>query len=137
MPDKTFISSLSTSGASPEDILKNLDTYDIDWYVSEAGDLYIRTWQIGAEDFVSSEKASEIRADAEFTHEHNELDWLSSNFQRVRDQYPDRWVAISGNEVIEAADTLDELIQRLPEDEKPFVIFIPSEPVVWDFAYGN
>ncbi len=136
-PYKKIVSSLTTSGNSPEGLLSTLDSYGIDWHVSEEGNLFIRYWQIGAEDFVPPEKAAEIRANIEPNHEHKELDWLSSNLQRLHIQYPDRWVAISDNEVIEVANTLDELIQRLSGGDRPFITFIPSEPLVWDFAYGN
>lgn len=134
---KTIVSSLATSGKTPEEILDSLSSYNIEWHISEKGALLYKCWQVGAEDFVSPEKAMEIRSIEEPKQEHRELDWLSVNLQHVRDQYPDRWVAISNNEVIEAANTLNELIQILPENVSPFITFIPSEPVVWDFAYGN
>ena len=134
---KTIVSSLPTSGKTPEEIIYSLNSYYIEWHISETGALWIKHWQVGGEDFISPEKAIEIRSLEEPKQELRELDWLSANLQHVRDQYPDRWVAISNNEVIEAANTLSELIQILPENVSPFITFIPSEPVVWDFAYGN
>lgn len=134
---ETIVSSLATSGKTPEENLDSLSSFDIKWHISETGALWIKYWQVGAEDFVPPEKAMEIRSLEEPEQEHRELDWLSVNLQLLRDQYPDRWVAISNNEVIEAANTLNELIQILPENVSPFITFIPSEPVVWDFAYGN
>ena len=132
---ETIVYSLATSGKTPEEIFA-LSPFDIKWHISETGALWMKSWQV-LEDFVTPEKAMEIRFLEEPEQEHRELDWLSVNLQLLRDQYPDRWVAISNNEVIEAANTLNELIQILPENVSPFITFIPSEPVVWDFAYGN
>jgi hypothetical protein len=132
-----IISSLTASGKSPDEILDALSSVEIDWYLAEKGDLFIKTWQIGAEDFVTPEQAAEIRANQENMENSNELDWLSMNLDQLRRDYSNQWVAIFNNEVIESASNLNELINLLPENNRPLITFIPPEPIVWNFAYAN
>jgi len=51
----------STSGLSPEDILQRLDSYGVEWYLTQQGDLMIKYWQVGAEGVVSPERVGRIQ----------------------------------------------------------------------------
>lgn len=65
------------------------------------------------------------------------LDWLSRNLQNIREQYGGQWIAIYNNEIAAAAVSLPDLMTQITELDKPFITFIPTEPVLWTFTYAN
>lgn len=136
---KKILDSIATSGLPPEEILKRLDSYGIQWYVTEKGDLMIRYWQIGAEDFVPVERIARIRESQTVPAEASALEWLSGHLREVKADYADRWIAIIDNEVVADAESLPALLQKVHDAriENPFVTFIPAEPIIWSTAYGQ
>jgi len=136
---KKILESVVTSGLPPEEILKRLDSYGIQWYVTEKGDLMVRYWQIGAEDFVPVERMARIRESQTVPAEASALEWLSGHLREVKADYADRWIAIIDNEVVADAESLPALLQKVHDAriENPFVTFIPAEPIIWSTAYGQ
>lgn len=136
---KKILDSIATSGLPPEEILKRLDSYGIQWYVTEKGDLMIRYWQIGADDFVPVERIARIRESQTVPAEASALEWLSGHLREVKADYADRWIAIIDNEVVADAESLPALLQKVHDAriENPFVTFIPAEPIIWSTAYGQ
>ena len=134
---RTTITSEATSGKSPDEVLESLDRLGIESHVTEEGDLWVRSWQIGAENFVDPEQAAVIRLNRPSLQRGNELDWLSKNLQNIRRQYGGQWVAIYDNVVVAAAPNLPALMNQITEFERPFVTFIPIDPIVWTFTYAN
>jgi len=134
---KPFFESVTTGAKCPEEILRTLSKYGIDWYVTEKGTLMIRYWQIGAEGFVSPERAAMIRSTKESPGQADELDWLSKNLQNVRSEFGNNWIAVCNNAVVAAAPNLPDLMNRVTGLDRPLVTFIPAEPVVWTFTYAH
>lgn len=136
---KKILESGVTSGLSAEEILKQLDSYGIDWYVTEKGDLMIRYWQLGAEDCLPIERTARIRENQTTPREASALEWLSRHLREIRTQYTNRWIAIVDDQVVVDAGDLTSLLQRIEDAriESPFVTFIPGEPIIWATAYGQ
>jgi len=134
---KTVISSVITRVKSPEEVLEMLDRFGIESFVTEEGDLLIRFWQVGKEDFVSPEHAAIIRSKRPSPKQSDELDWLSKHLEDIRREYGGQWIAIYENEIVAAAATLPSLLNQIAEYDKPFITFIPSEPIVWTFTYAS
>jgi hypothetical protein len=138
---KTIVTSVVSMGAkSPEEalvLLERLDRIGIESSVTEAGDLFIRYWTIGAQGFVNPEHAAVIRSKRPPLEQTDKLDWLSKNLANIRRQYGGQWVAIYGNQVVAASPNLPDLINQVTEFDRPLVTFIPQEPVVWTFTYAN
>jgi Family of unknown function (DUF5678) len=136
---KTIIESLVTSGLSPEDVVEHLDSYGIDWYLTEKGDLMIRYWQVAAEDFVPKEQVATIRENQTVPPDASSLEWLSSRLSEIRGQHANCWIAIKNQTVVASARNLTDLLTSVRDIQidNPFVTFIPSEPIVWATAYGN
>ncbi len=137
---KTIVKSIVSSGLPAEEVIKHLDSYGIDWYVTEKDDLMIRYWQIGAEDFVPKERVGTIgESQTVVPPEPTALEWLSKHLTKVKSQYSNRWIAIIDNRVTADAENLPVLLQKVQnaEIENPFITFIPGEPIVWSTAYGQ
>ena len=132
-----IIISTPTRAKSPEETLESLTEFDIDWYVTEEGTLMIRYWQIAAEDFVSQEQAAEIRLTRQSPEQSDKLDWLSKNLQSIRSKYAGQWIAIYDNRIVAAATNLPDLMNKVIEFDRPFITFISSDQVVWDFTYAS
>ncbi len=128
-----------TSGLPPEEIVKRLDSYGIEWHVTEKGDLMIRYWQVGAEDFVPREHVAKIRASQSIPAQADALEWLSQHLGEIKAKFANRWIAIVDNEVVADAESLPALLQKVHDAriENPFVTFIPAEPIIWATAYGQ
>jgi hypothetical protein len=137
--NKLIIESIATSGLPPEEVLRRLNSYGIDWYLTEKGDLLIRYWQIGAEDFVPPERIAEIRETQAVPRDANALEWLSTHLAELKGQFSDRWVAIIKNQVVSHAESLPALMEKIHDAQinDPFITFIPGQPIVWATAYGN
>jgi hypothetical protein len=138
---KTIVASaVSTSAKSPEEalgVLERLDRGGIESFVTETGDLLVRYWTIGAHGFVSPEHAAVIRSKRPSPEHENVLDWLSKNIADIQAQYTGQWIAIYANAVVAANPTLHELLGQIVEIDRPFITFIPREPVVWKFTYAH
>jgi hypothetical protein len=126
---------VSTGANSAEEIMTHLDRIGMEPFVTEKGDLAIKCWQI-IEGFVSEEHAAVIRANRSSPAEASEMDWLSENLQSIQERYAGQWIGIEDNEIVASAPTLPELLTLIGDIDKPFVTFIPAEPVLWTFTYG-
>ncbi len=138
-PTKGIIESIGTSSLSPEEILERLDSYGIEWYLTEAGDLMIKYWQVGAEDFLPAEHVGTIRQGQTVPREASALEWLSRHLSDLRAQYVGQWVAIVENQVVAAAANLPDLLQRVRDSgiENPFITEIPAGPIIWTTVYAR
>lgn len=136
---KKILESIVTSGLPSEEILKRLDSYGINWYVIEKGDLMIRYWQIGAEDFLPPEQIARIRENQTVPPEASALEWLSAQLREIKARYSDRWIAIIDNQIVADAENLPSLLQKVHNAQivNPFITFIPEEPIIWATAYGQ
>lgn len=125
-------------GGSADEILEALDHYDIQWYISGEGTLFIRYWQVVDERFVSPEEAAEIRIGREMPKEADYLEWLSSNLEELRRLYAGQWIAIAHEEVVASAPTLPDLVEAAEATGvvSPFVTFMAEQETTWDMAYG-
>ncbi len=134
---KKVIESVVTSTARPEDILEQLRSCGIEWYITEKGALWIKYWQIGAEDFVPIERAAVLREAQEMNAEATSLEWVSNNLTTLKVRYPGKWIALKGGEVEAAADDLPTLMRIVGEQgiEQPFITQVPAEKVVWTTTY--
>ena len=138
---KTIVTSgVSTGPKSPEEALKVLERLDkigFESFVTQAGDLLIRYWTIGAQGFVTPEHAAVIRSKRPSPEHENVLDWLSKNLADIQPQYAGQWIAIYANAVVAANPSLHELLGQIVGIDRPFLTFIPKEPVVWKFTYAH
>jgi len=134
---RTIVSSISTSARSPEEDLRDLNNFGIDWYITEEGTLMIRYWQVAAEGFVSPERTATIRSNVPFPEQIDELDWLSKNFQTIRNRYAGQWIALYANRIVAASPNLPDLMNQVVEFDRPFVTFIPPGPLVWTSTYAG
>jgi hypothetical protein len=131
------INYVSTGAKSPEEALEILDRFGYETYVTKEGDLWVKSWQIGAKDFVPSEQVAVIRSIRTSLERVNELDWLSNNLQNIRGRYSNQWVAVYSNEIIAAASNLPDLMNQIGGFDRPLITFIPAELVVWNFTYAS
>lgn len=138
-PIKQVVDSIVTSNLPPEELLKSLDSYGIDWYLTDAGDLMIRYWQIGADNFVPAERVGRIQAGRELPSQAYALEWLSAHLPDLRTKYAGQWIAVIDNQVAVFAKTLPELLQQVRASglQNPFITQIPASPLVWNTAYAN
>ena len=151
MPSRTQISfpvggateenvrSAVTGSRPPEEILNQLDSYGIEWYVTDQGDLLIRSWQVAAEDFVPAERVAEVRQDHTIPDDADALEWVSANLEQLTREYAGNWIAISNNEVVAASTTLQELLSLIEAQsiQNPFLTRVPETPIIWETAYAN
>lgn len=136
---KEIVESVVTGGASPQEVLERLNSYGIEWYLTEKGDLPIKYWQVGAEDFVPAEHVARIREGRAVPNDASTLEWLSQQLPELRKRYADHWIAVVENEVVAAAPTLPDLLQRIRDAaiEHPFITEIPSQPLIWTTTYAG
>lgn len=138
-PRKSFIESIPTSGLAPEEVIKHLNSFDIDWWLSDSGDLFIRYWQVGAEDFVPVERVAEVRTGKLPPPEADKLEWVSKQLDTLRASYAGKWVAITDDGVSASASDLGELMSILDDEgiDQPLVTQIPEGPIIWNTAYAD
>lgn len=136
---KRIIESAVTSGLAPERILQYLDSYGVEWHLTDQGDLMIKYWQIGAEGFVSPERVGTIRAGRPVPNEVHALEWVSANIAALQRHYPGRWIAVVAEEIAATADSLPQLLEQIQAlgIERPFVTEIPAGPITWNTAYAR
>jgi len=136
---ETIIESIVTSGYPLEHILRQLDSFGIDWYVTEQGDLIVRYWQVGAERLVPLDHVARIRASQSVPTAAEALEWLSANLDDLRARYAGQWLAIVGRTVVASAPDLATLLTATADlaGVTPFITQIPSEPITWPTAFLN
>ena len=126
-----------TAGGRPEDISQQLDSLGIEWHITESGGLWIRSWHVVAEDFVTREQAAQIQKSHTPPTQASDLEWVSKNLPELEARYAGQWIAVDRGKVVAAATDLPGLLQQIAElgVEGPFITQIPSEPVTWTMAY--
>lgn len=134
---KGIIQSAVTSGNTAEEAVRQLDSYGIDWYLSDSGDLMVKYWQVGAEGFVPPEHVARIQAGRSRPNEAEALDWVSSHLGELRQRFGGRWIAVVGSGVVATAATLSQLLQQVRDlgIERPFVTEIPAGQVTWNMTF--
>ncbi|HPC03420.1 MAG TPA: DUF5678 domain-containing protein [Syntrophales bacterium] len=134
---KIILESTSISSSTPESILKQFDTYGIEWHLTEKGDLFIKSWCIAAENFVPPEYVMELRNISESHSEANSLDWVSKHLSELTENYPGKWIAVKNGLVVADSDNVISLMKQLHDQsiESPFITKIPIQPVVWETTY--
>ncbi len=138
-PTKEIVESVATSKLPPEELVKRLDSYGIDWYLTDAGDLMVRYWQVGVEDFVPREHIARIRQSRIVPREASALEWLSRHLHDLRAKYAGQWIAVVDNQVVAASTNLPDLLQQVRDSgiEHPFITEIPAKPLIWTTAYAG
>jgi DNA-binding transcriptional LysR family regulator len=130
-----------TSGGSTDVLLGWRTELGIEHYVTQAGDLMVRVWQVGSENFVSSEEAARLREllGADPPKEIDALEWVSRNLARLKRDYPGRWIAVAQGRVVAEGATAAELLSAVEAGgiERPFVTQIPSRLVRRYTAYAS
>lgn len=134
---KTIIESALTSGGGPQQILEQLDTLGVEWFVTQQRDLMIKTWQVGAENFMSPAEVPHLQQNPAAPVD--PLNWVSGHLNELREQYPGQWIAVSGNEVRASAATLQVLLALVNAQglQKPFVTQVPDGEILWTTAYAR
>ncbi len=126
-----------TNAKSPHEELESLTNAGIEWHVTREGTLWYKIWQIGAEDFATPEQVAIIQETQQPPEQSDELDWLSSNLNSIRQDYAGQWIAIYENRIVGSAEDLPGLLTQIAQIDKPFITFIPSGQIVWNFTYAN
>ena len=136
---KEIVESTVTGSRPAEEILEQLDSYGIEWYLTEKGDLLVKYWQVAAEDLVPVERVGEIREGRDVPDDAAALEWLSAHLEELTRQYAGRWIAISNSQVVASSTDLANLLHDLKVYgvERPFVTEVPEETVVWKTAYAD
>ena len=135
----TILDFAVTSGRPPEEIFRQLDLYGIHWYVTDQGDLLIRSWQVAAEEFVPAEKVAEVRQSQTVPNDADALEWVSTNLEQLTSEYAGSWIAVSNNAVAAASINLHELLSRIQAQsiQNPIITRVPEAPIIWETAYAN
>ena len=135
----TILDFAVTSGRPPEEIFRQLDLYGIHWYVTDQGDLLIRSWQVAAEEFVPAEKVAEVRQSQTIPNDADALEWVSTNLEQLTSEYAGSWIAVSNNAVAAASINLQELLSRIQAQsiQNPLITRVPEAPIIWETAYAN
>ena len=136
---KIMIDFAVTSDRPPKEILNQLDSFGIEWYVTDLGNLMIRSWQIAAENFVPAERIAEIRQTHAVPNDADALEWVSAHLEDLNKEYAGNWIAISNNAVVAASTTLQELLSLIEAQniQNPFLTQVPQGPTIWETAYAN
>ena len=135
----TILDFAVTSGRPPEEIFRQLDLYGIHWYVTDQGDLLIRSWQVATEEFVPAEKVAEVRQSQTIPNDADALEWVSTNLEQLTSEYAGSWIAVSNNAVAAASINLHELLSRIQAQsiQNPLITRVPEAPIIWETAYAN
>jgi len=137
-PVKRFLESIPTSSLDPQDVVEKLNSLDIEWWITDSGDLFIRYWQLGAEDLMPVERVGEVRAGKMPPPQADKLEWVSQQLNTLRAAYAGQWVAITDQGVVASAPDLAQLlteIEGLGSDVEPFVTQIPEEAPIWSMTF--
>ncbi|MCH8061385.1 MAG: hypothetical protein IH861_02665 [Chloroflexi bacterium] len=136
---KTILDFAVTSGRPPEEVLRQLESYGIEWYVTDQGDLLIRSWQVAAEDFVLAKRVAKVRQGQTIPDDADALEWVSANLGQLTREYAGNWIAVSDNAVAAASITLQELLSLIQAQsiQNPLITRVPETPIIWETAYAN
>lgn len=137
-PVKRFLESIPTSSVDPTDIVEKLNTLDVEWWITDSGDVFIRYWQLGAEDFMPPEHVACVRAEKMPPPQVDKLEWVSQQLDTLRAVYAGQWVAITDEGVVASAPDLGALLALISDQglQQPFVTQIPEETPIWSTAFG-
>ncbi len=118
-----LMESVITSGSPPEKILSQLDSYGVEWYLTEKGDLLIKSRQIGERDFVPAEQVAKLRRDRPVNSEANALEWVSNHLEELQRECAGKWIAVVDNQIATFSDNLPDLLKQLRTlaIEQPFI----------------
>lgn len=136
---KTYTESGITSSSPQEELLRQLDQFGVEWYITDEGTLRIKYWQIGAENFAPFEQIAELRKGGHILTEADAMEWVSRHLDKLRAQYAGNWIAVVDNEVVAASSDFSDLLAQMEARriEKPFITQIPAQQIVWDTAYAH
>jgi Family of unknown function (DUF5678) len=138
---KQIVESVVTSALSPEETILQLDRYGIEWYIAEVRTLMYRSWQVGAENFVSPQDVPRLQAGRQMPTEADALDWMGRNLDELRARYSGQWVAIVRDRVVAHAPSVAALLEALTGQGegggRPLITQVPAEPVTWITTYAN
>jgi len=137
-PTKTIIESAIATGMGPLDLLEQLDSLGIEWFVTRQGDVMIKAWQVGAEGFVSPSEVPLIQR-ATASPDADPLNWVSEHLRELREQYSGQWIAVLDAQVRAAAPSLPALLALVSAQglQKPFVTQLPVGATVWTMTYAD
>jgi len=135
--DRPSITVTPVTGQPPEEILRTLERFNIEWNISDEGHLMIRTWQVVARDFVTRDQAVQLRQARSIPPEADALGWVSSHLGELQSRYGGQWVGIAQGRVLASAATLQDLMAELGRvgARDPFITQIPAGEIVWHTTY--
>src|SRR6266508_4652517 len=84
---KRCLESASTSSLDPEEVIEKLNSMKVEWWITDAGDLFIKYWQLGAEDFMPPEHVARVRSEKMPPPDADKLEWVSSQLGTLREEY--------------------------------------------------
>lgn len=136
---KSYIESGITSSSPQEDLLRHIDQLGVEWYLTEEGTLWIKYWQIAADDFAPTEQIAQLRQGGQELSEADAMDWMSKHLPELKERYAGKWIAIVDCQVMADSEDISDLIDqvRTRQIENPFITQIPAEPIVWNTAYAQ
>jgi hypothetical protein len=136
-PTVGVIESAIASGIGAAQVLEQLGSLGIEWFVTEQGDLMIISWQVAAERFMAPEDVPLLQQPN--APDADPLNWVSAHLEELRAQYPGQWIAVVGAQVQAAAPTLPALLALVNAQglQRPFVTQVPAGEVIWNMAYAR
>lgn len=126
---------------SPKELLSKVGRYDIDTYVAESGDLWMRpSWQVAVKGFLTSEEARQYRAQqaqGSTPRQVAALEWVSQHLDDLQARFPGQWIGLVGEDVVATGATVQDLIEALRRrgSDGAFITQIPAGPVTWEFLF--
>ena len=134
-----ILESTVTSGRPRQEILQQLDSIGVEWYVTDQGSLWVRSWQVAAKDFIPIESVAEVRQGHTIPNDADALEWVSANLEHLTREYAGNWIAVSNNSVAAASTTLQELLCLIEAQSihDPFLTQVPKGPITWNMAYAG
>lgn len=124
------VKSIGDGNLSKVQIIKTLDLAGMQPYLSSDGKLWIKQWNIATESFASPEEVDLLKEEAKMViPKISPIEWVSKNIQYLRGKYLNQWVAICNNEVKANASTIEELADKIEQDDlnEPFITEINPE----------
>jgi hypothetical protein len=128
--------SISTSSERLR-VLSQLTAAKIQWYVTDQGDLMIKSWQVAAKRFMAPEDVPLLQQ--AHIPDADPLNWVSAHLEELRARYQGQWIAVVGAQVRAAAPTLPVLLALVNAQglQNPFVTQVPAGEITWDTAYAG
>jgi hypothetical protein len=134
---KAIIASSVAADSGYRQVLAQLESLGVEWFVTNQGDLMVKSWQVVSEGFVSPGEVPFIGQHA--PPEADPLNWVSAHLEELRAQYPGQWIAVVGNQIQAAAPTLPALLALVNAQgiQSPFVTQIPAGDITWNLTYAG